>query len=326
MPRPGGHHITERSKDFKGSIIRLLKNLNPWKYLMSIALILAMISAILSLIAPNKLSDFADTIGEGLVPNTEKLVEINEKMASNLTEEKLQIKMQNLYKKVNLTQEEQQKTNEIFLNITKEKDKQKIMNLLISLPDKVLEYLLEDIKIDKTTITAKDQVEMLTIMNKLEITNNKKMLQELDKLPKSIYNIIKPEINMNKIKEITFFMATLYILSALFNFIQSFSLATVSNKFANKLRDNISKKINKLPLKYFDTHEIGDVLSRVTNDIDTVAMNLNNSLATLVTSITLFLGSIIMMFITNWIMALTAILSSIIGFTLMFLILSKSQK
>ena len=81
----------------------------------------------------------------------------------------------------------------------------------------------------------------------------------------------------------------------------------------------------KLPLKYFDTHETGDVLSRVTNDVDTVAMNLNNSLATLVTSITLFIGSIIMMFITNWIMALTAIISSLLGFILMSTILKSSQ-
>ena len=88
----------------------------------------------------------------------------------------------------------------------------------------------------------------------------------------------------------------------------------------------ISKKINKLPLKYFDSHETGDVLSRVTNDVDTIAQNLNNSLATIVTSGTLWLGCIFMLFITNWILALTAILSSVIGLSLMFLILNKSQK
>jgi len=103
-------------------------------------------------------------------------------------------------------------------------------------------------------------------------------------------------------------------------------MSTVSNKFAKSLRSKISVKINKLPLKYFDTHETGDVLSRVTNDVDTISQNLNQSLASLVSSITLFVGSIIMMFVTNWIMALTAILSSLIGFSLMFLILGKSQK
>jgi len=75
---------------------------------------------------------------------------------------------------------------------------------------------------------------------------------------------------------------------------------TVSNGFAKDLRSRISKKINTLPLKYFDQHETGDVLSRITNDTDTIAQNLNQSLGTLVSSITLFIGSIIMMFITNW--------------------------
>ena len=103
-------------------------------------------------------------------------------------------------------------------------------------------------------------------------------------------------------------------------------MTSVSNNFAKRLRGNISHKINKLPLKYFDSHETGDVLSRVTNDVDTVAQNLNHSLVSLVTSITLFLGSILMMFITNWIMAITAILASLIGFSVMGVILGKSQK
>ena len=103
-------------------------------------------------------------------------------------------------------------------------------------------------------------------------------------------------------------------------------MATLSNKFANNLRGRISKKINKLPLKYFDAHQSGDILSRVTNDVDTIAQTMNQSLASLVSSITLFLGSLIMMFITNWIMAFTAIGSTIIGFIGMIFILSKSQK
>ena len=88
----------------------------------------------------------------------------------------------------------------------------------------------------------------------------------------------------------------------------------------------ISVKINKLPLSYFDRHQSGDTLSRVTNDVDTIAQTMNQSLGTLVSNITLFLGSIIMMFYTNWIMALTAILSSLLGFMGMFAVLAKSQK
>jgi len=83
MPRPVGPRVHEKSKDFKGSMLRLLKNLNPWKFIMFMALALAMISAILSLIAPNRLSDFADTISLGLIPKTEKFEEIASAIASN---------------------------------------------------------------------------------------------------------------------------------------------------------------------------------------------------------------------------------------------------
>ena len=89
MPRPGGRGPGnfEKSKDFKGSMIRLIKNLKPWKYLMGLALSLAMISAILALGAPNRLSKFADLIGEGLVPDTEMLQNVGERIYANLGEE-----------------------------------------------------------------------------------------------------------------------------------------------------------------------------------------------------------------------------------------------
>ena len=103
-------------------------------------------------------------------------------------------------------------------------------------------------------------------------------------------------------------------------------MTDVSNNFARKLRGNISSKINKLPLKYFDKHVIGDILSRVTNDVDTIAQSMNQSLSTLVSAITLFVGTIIMMFVTNSVMAITAILASLFGFVFMSLVLSKSQK
>ena len=153
-----------------------------------------------------------------------------------------------------------------------------------------------------------------------------KALELIDKLPKDIYEIVKPTIDMKKIKSLAILMGAIYIISALFSFIENFSLTVVSNNFAKKLRDSISVKINKLPLRYFDSHETGDILSRITNDVDMIGHNLNDSLSTMVTSITFLLGSIIMMFTTNWVMALAAIFSSLIGFVLIFIILGKSQK
>ena len=327
MPRPGGPRVEEKSKDFKGSMKRLLKNLSQWKIIMILALTLAMISAILSLIAPNKLSDFADTISTGLVPNTEKIKEISTEISMNLSEEKVSYKFTNLYNEVNLTTKEQKEVANILKKVSETSNVEEKQKLILTLPTKVLEYLLEDINIDGVTITKKDQVETLKLVSKMsneKNTNN--TLSIIEDLPVTVYKLVKPKINMQKIKELSIFMGILYVISAIFNYIQAFSLTTVSNKFANQLRKKISLKINKLPLKYFDTHETGDVLSRITNDIDTVAMNLNNSLSTLVTSITLFLGSLFMMVITNWIMALTAVVSTAIGFALMSTILKKSQK
>ena len=133
-------------------------------------------------------------------------------------------------------------------------------------------------------------------------------------------------IDIDKIKSIALTLTIMYITSSVFMLVQQISMTDVSNKFAKSLRSKISIKINKLPLKYFDRNQTGDILSRVTNDVDTIAQNMNQSLASLVTNITLFLGSIIMMFVTNWIMALTAIFSSLLGFSLMFKILGRSQK
>ena len=145
-------------------------------------------------------------------------------------------------------------------------------------------------------------------------------------MPESIRNLVKPKMNLNKIKDISIFLAVLYILSALFTYIESISMTVVANKFAKALREKISIKINKLPLKYFDKNKVGDVLSRVTNDVDTVSQSLNNSLASFVSALTLFIGTIIMMFVTNTLMAITAIVSSLFGFIFMFIVLSKSQK
>ena len=138
--------------------------------------------------------------------------------------------------------------------------------------------------------------------------------------------MIMPQMNMDAIKSIALSLVILYACSAICTFIQSICMTEVANNLARSLRTRISVKINKLPLSYFDRHQSGDTLSRVTNDVDTIAQTMNQSLGTLVSNITLFLGSIIMMFYTNWIMALTAIGASLLGFMGMFAVLSKSQK
>ena len=133
-------------------------------------------------------------------------------------------------------------------------------------------------------------------------------------------------IDMDKIKSIALFLGIIYALSAIFNYIQGYIMASVANKYAYELRKDITDKINKLPLKYFDRTSYGDVLSRVTNDVDSLSQTLNQSVGSLVSAITLLIGSLIMMFYTNWLMALTAIISSLVGFAGMIFIMGKSQK
>ena len=212
-------------------------------------------------------------------------------------------------------------------SVTQMMDKENKTSTSLEIPESIQKVFFQDFKIKSTTITSSDQAKFLTIMSGVgDKTNTKELYTKLDKLPKNIKKVIEPVMNMNKIKGIALFLVIVYLLSALFSYIESISMTIVANKFAKKLRSNISTKINKLPLKFFDAHQSGDILSRVTNDVDTIAQSMNQSLSTLVSAITLFIGAIIMMFVTNWIMAITAIVSSLLGFVFMFLILGKSQK
>lgn len=325
MPRPGPR-TNEKSKDFFGSMKRLLKNLNPWKYVVIFALILAMVSAILSLIAPNKLSDFTDIITDGLKLNTTKLEEITTSIMNNFDADKLQNKTFHILADSSISQEDSSNIMNLLNELKTVTSQEEAQKLFLSLPDSTLLLLIDDIKVDNQVISKEDELACIKVLLTTDTKDTNSMLKKFDELPTSVYNLVKPKIDMDLVYKYVFFLASLYVISAIFSYIQNFSMTTVSNHFAKKLRSNISTKINKLPLKFFDTHETGDILSRVTNDVDTISQNLNQSLASLVSSITLFIGSVIMMFVTNWIMALTAILSSLIGFSLMFLILGKSQK
>ena len=187
--------------------------------------------------------------------------------------------------------------------------------------NKIAEIMKDD------SIPMEDKRIAMEIMGSMDKNSKtEELLGSIDRLPDSIKEKIEPIMNMNAIKKISLILAIIYIISSLFSYIEQIIMANVSNGYSKMLRSNITTKINHLPLKYFDTHETGDILSRITNDVDTIAQNMNQSLASLVTSVTLFIGSVIMMFVTNWLMAITGILASIIGFMFMFGILAKSQK
>ena len=132
-------------------------------------------------------------------------------------------------------------------------------------------------------------------------------------------------IDLNKIDKIGKTLVILYLTAAVMGYAQSFIVATISQRYTQRLRRAIAEKMNRLPLRYFDSRPTGDVLSIITNDLDTVGQSLNQSLGTLVSATVLLIGTLFMMFKTNWVMALTAISSVFIGFIGMVFIMSKSR-
>ena len=133
-------------------------------------------------------------------------------------------------------------------------------------------------------------------------------------------------IDLSAVATIGFTLIGIYAASMVLNYVQHFIMTHVSCNVGKTMRSNISAKINKVPLKYFDSHNHGDTLSRVTNDVDTVTQSLSNSIGSLVTAATMLVGCIVMMFVTQWLMAITAIAASLIGFVFMSLVMGRSQK
>ena len=291
----------EKSNNFGKAMARLFKELNIYALFIFIAGLLSVGGSVLEIIAPDKMSELTDHITSGLIVNTDNIETINKKIENNFKNS---------------------------MPSTSNKKETKIdTKVLDSLDDNTINILFKEFTIDNTVISSKDQVKYLKVVSKLDKnTSNEEIYKQIDKMPKSIKKVIEPKMNMKEIKSIFIYLIILFAIGSLLRFGQSFIMATVSNKFAMRLRTRISKKINRLPLKYFDNNQVGDILSRVTNDVDTVGASLNQSLSDLVMSITLLIGSLIMMFKTDSIMAITAIGSSILGFALMGIILSKSQK
>ena len=297
MPRHGNMAVNTKPKDFKHTMIKLLSSLHHYKKILLLCMILSLFSAVLATIAPNKLSGITDIITAGIKPDLKKAEELTTNIYGNI------IKNYN--------------DNSI--------DQVDIMIEFNKLSNEEKREYLSDITYDGIKISIDDQIKLIDIINKINSTSDTSTLMK-GSIPKSVDKIITTKINTKKLYKQVLILSIIYVLSSLFSYIQGLLMASVSNGYAKGLRNSVSEKINKLPLKYFDNHETGDILSRITNDIDSIGMNINNSLSSLVSNITLFVGSIIMMFVTNWIMAITAILASIIGFSISIIILKNSQK
>lgn len=359
MPRPN-KDIT-KAKDFKGAIKRLLKELSGFKKLVIISLVLAALGAILTIVTPNILSDLTDEISKGLVLNKDNFLKLTKEVTSSLNEDSISkvidFSEKNIGKVMmssNIPKDDLMKFQEIMAKLNDETNNKSfkaisempdsILDILVNndedakifikslnsnlvIPEGVASKIFSDIEIDGHIIDAASQGKFLEIVSNIgEDVSATEIYSLVDNMPSSVKVVVEPYMNIDKIKNIAILLICIYLISAIFEYFEAILMTDVSNNFARKLRGNISSKINKLPLKYFDKHAIGDILSRVTNDVDTIAQSMNQSLSTLVSAITLFVGTTIMMFVTNSVMAITAIFASLFGFVFMALVLAKSQK
>lgn len=319
IPHHGPGRVNEKPKDFKLAIKKLVHYLKPFMVPIIVALILSVLSSVLSIIGPNKLSDLTDEISKGLGINTKNM----ELITSNIQNDFKNNLILNTKDIESLNDTDKAKYYEVISTL-KDGNEKETYNTILSLPDSVKLLILSDTKIKDVSISKSDKLKLLSLTS--SSNDEKTMYKSLDKLPESIKSLIKPKIDLNKVNKIGIFLICIFLISAVFDYFENIIMVDVSNNFAYGLRKKISKKINKLPLKYFDKNSYGDILSRITNDVDTINMSLQNSLSTFMSSVTLFIGSIIMMFSTNVYMAITGVLSSLIGFVFMSVIMKKSQK
>ena len=149
---------------------------------------------------------------------------------------------------------------------------------------------------------------------------------KLSELTKVITDGLLTGIDMDAVAKIGFTLVAFYLTGWLLSLLQQLVMSETTQRVSKKLRNDISQKINRLPMWYYNTTSTGDILSRVTNDVDTVAQSLQQSIGTLVSSLTLFIGSLLMMLKTDITMTITAVAATVIGFVLMGAIMGRSQK
>ncbi len=324
MPRG---KVNEKAKNFKSAIVRLFKELKPFRVMIIVAVVLSTISSLLAIFTPNVLSNLTNKISDGLIINKDNLNTIYTSISNDLSEDKIKDFTSKIIdlKKYSVDGIDSLKNSTYNGVLITKEDKIKFLNFenTKELPDSIASVLISDVVIDDKIIKNTDIAKLSGLIG---ISDQTEIYKKLDEMPDSIKDAIKPDMDMNGIKKLALFLIIVYLISAIFNYVESILMTEASNKFAFRLRSRIGTKLNKLPLKYFDQNQTGDTLSRITNDVDTVAQSMDQSIASLVSALALFIGTIVMMFVTNSIMAITAILSSLFGFIFMFMVLSKSQK
>ncbi len=335
---PGGPAGSgEKAKDLVGTWKKLLGYCRRYSALIVVALVCAAAGTVLTLIGPDRLSDMTDAITDGVGFDTEKLSDITGQITENITDnfgivmDAVASNMKGSAAPAEIEVNgsaipvEDQSLTLTIIGGADMSDEAALRQAMESFPESVRKALFTDIVFDGVTVGAADQAELLKILGSVS-DDGEGLAEAAGSLPESVARIIEPSIDLSVVTGIGFTLIAMYAASWLLSIMQHWVMSTVTQRVSKQMRSDISKKINRLPMWYYNRTSTGDVLSRVTNDVDTIAQSLNQSLSTLVSALIMFFGSLIMMLITNGWMTLTAVTASLLGFVLMFAIMGRSQK
>ena len=263
---------TQKPKNMKQALGKLAIYCKKEFAVIIIALVLAVVGTVLTIIGPNQISKITDYMYDGLTGgiSTEEIAE-------------------DIQKQITTGQ----------------------LNILEFLPEGVDPGTVD---LESLDLTNEDDPLAAAILENVRLSNE---FAEAHK---------DGGIDMDGILSVCILLLTIYVISAICNFLQHFIMATITQKVSRRMRTDISKKINHLPLKYFSSNSYGDVLSRVTNDVDTIGQGLSNSAASIVSASAQFVGCLIMMFWNDWIMAITTIITTFFGIIFMAFIMKHSQR
>ena len=339
MRGPGGRGNREKAHDLFGTWKKLLGYCRKYWAALIISVICAAVGTVFTLVGPDKLSEITDCVTDGIAPDTEKLEELAGAVSENVS-----ANMEGVMGSIaaNMDMESHLPKGELEVNgsvISSEEQMQALELIsgmqnadgdaaaaMAELPDSVKSALYTDVTFDGTVISGRDQLEMMDIFSGLDMEDTDAAMEAFDSLPDSVSSLVKPSIDLDKVFGIGMLLVTLYVIGFILSAVQGWIMATVTQRVSMQLRSDISVKINRLPMWFYNRTTTGDVLSRVTNDVDTIGQSLNQSIGSLVSQLVLFIGSFIMMLVTDGWMTLTAVLASLLGFVIMFAIMGRSQK
>lgn len=291
----------------RGTWGKLLKYCRRFVPAVAVALVCAMVGTVLTLLGPNMLSDITDAVQDGIAPDTDKLEQV------------VEVVMGNIEANAEAMARQQAAAMAAAGAPASTGD-------LASMPAEAREALLTDVEVDGVTITGADQQKLLDIFANLDMDDTEAAMAALDELPASVKSLVEPGIDMDLVARISLTLVSFYVASYILTVVQGWIMTTVTQRIGRSMRADISAKINRLPMSYFNAVPTGDILSRITNDVDMLGQSLNQSVGSLLSAVVLFFGSLFMMITTNGWMTLAAVGASLLGFALMMGIMGRSQK